>query len=138
MKSPGTPTRPAAPDGLDEAGRDLWTRMVDDLDDDLELDARGLADLEAACRLQDDAAQLQTLIEKHGRVARKNGRVYLNPAVSELRQARIAVARLLGGLGLGDNPAQPETAASQRAKRAAHAKWGTAPGPGRGQLRAVD
>lgn len=51
------------------------------------------------------------------------GQRRLNAAVTELRQGRIALARLLGELDVPSDEGKPVSAASQRASRAAAARW---------------
>jgi P27 family predicted phage terminase small subunit len=113
-----------APPGLRAAGKRLWRDIHHALPDDGELDERELAILAAACRQADDVAALEEAIAADGvMVAGAQGQTRLNAAVTECRQARLAVARLLGELDLSDPDAEPRTARSRRARRAADARW---------------
>jgi phage terminase small subunit len=121
--------RPRAPKGLGNTGRSTWRQILDDLDPELEFDARELAILRTACRQADLVTQLEQAVKKDGvMIQGAAGQRRLNATVTELRQSRLAFARLLGELGIPVDSGKPETAASQRARRAAHAKWGTQPG----------
>jgi uncharacterized protein with von Willebrand factor type A (vWA) domain len=112
------------PEGLESAGRALWRAMHEDLGDDLEFDARERVVLRDACRQADVNAALARAIRRDGVVVEgSQGQPRLNAAVTELRQGRLAVARLLGDLDLSAGDEQPRTAASLRAQRAAQARW---------------
>ena len=116
-------TNHKAPEGLAAAGRRLWRAITGDLADGLELDARELAVLDAACRQADVVASLERAVKRDGlmiRGASKQRR--LNAAVAEIRQGRLAVGRLLGQLDLAGESV-PSTAASERARRAANTRW---------------
>jgi P27 family predicted phage terminase small subunit len=113
-----------APSGLRPAGRALWRRIHTGLPAECELDDREVAILSAACRQADDVAALEAAIAEDGVVATgSRGQPRLNPLVTEARQGRLAVARLLGELDLSDPDAEPRTARSRRAKQAADARW---------------
>jgi hypothetical protein len=72
----------------------------------------------------DDIAALEAGLAEDGLwVAGSMGQPRLHPAVSELRQARVALARLLGDLPLPNEAQDPETARAHRARRAANARW---------------
>ena len=77
--------------------------------------------LDQAARQADDIAALEADIAEHGiRVpGSRAGHTVLNPAVSECRQGRLALGKLLGALEL------PESAsdATRRAQRAAEARF---------------
>ena len=116
--------RPKPPSGLASAGRSLWARIVGDLPEGFEFDARELALLAAACRQADAIAALEQSIKRDGHVVRgAAGQRRLNGAVTEARQGRIALARLLGELDLPAEDAKTQTASSQRARRAADVRW---------------
>lgn len=116
--------RPKAPSGLASAGRSLWSRIVGDLPDGFEFDQRELALLAAACRQADAIAGLEQTIKRDGTVVRgAAGQRRLNGAVTEARQGRIALARLLGELDIPAEEERSQTAASQRARRAADVRW---------------
>jgi len=79
----------------------------------------------AACRQADDIALLEQLLDEQGPiVAGAQGQPRLSPVLSELRQSRIAFAKLLGALSVPDDfDDRPLTARSRRAKAAATTRW---------------
>lgn len=111
--------------GLGRAGERLWHRIVGALPSDLEFDEREEHLLWLACAQTDDLAALDAAVERDGVVVRGSaGQPRLNAAVTEARQARIAIARLLADLPLPNEREAPESLATQRARRAAEARWG--------------
>lgn len=129
--------RPAsAPSGLGNTGRALWRSihgaLPTDAEDAMEFDERELAILRQACRQADDIASLEGALKAAGVTVRgSKGQPRLNPIVTELRMARIALARLLGELDIpGGVAEQPATARSRRAQHAASVRWMDA-GPSR-------
>src|SRR5829696_5871652 len=104
-----TSNRRRPPDGLEKAGRRLWRGIVAEF----ELDSRELLVLEQAARQADAVAA----IEASGLVGPgSKGQMRLSPTVTELRQARLAVSRLLSDLEL---PApDEETGVSRRGRKA--------------------
>lgn len=111
-----------APSGLGNAGRAMWKSIHDALGDEFELDDRERQILTLACRQRDDLAALEATLRKDGRTVRGSvGQPRLHPAVAEARQARLAIARLLGQLALPDDAGEMQTSASLRASKAAHA-----------------
>lgn len=118
------PKRPGPPRALAAPGRRLWREILGDLRPDLEFDKRELAILRAACQQEDLCSQLGATIEAEGlTVPGSSGQPRLHPAAIELRQGWANLARLLGALGIPSEEGQPITAASQRARRAADARW---------------
>jgi phage terminase small subunit len=116
-------TNHKAPEGLAAAGRRLWRAIVGDLAEGMELDARELALLEAAARQADAVSVLERAVKRDGTMVKgASGQRRLNGAVSEVRQGRIALARLLGDLDLPADQA-PRTASSRRAQKAAQVRW---------------
>ena len=113
--------RPDAPVGLAEAGGALW----DSLTDAYEFGPHELAVLAVACRQADDVAALEALLVRDGLiVAGSNGQPRLNAAVTEVRQGRLALSKLLDQLALPDDDAQVGlTPASRKAQKAANARW---------------
>lgn len=120
-----------APTGLGNGGKALWKQIRElceaagDEEALIELDERELAVLELACRQADDLGRLQTAIKKNGAMALgSQGQPVVNPAITEARQARLAIGRLLGQLALPDGEEGGKaTAASRRAQRAAAGRW---------------
>ncbi len=114
--------KPRAPAGLGRAGGALWRDLVGAF----ELDERECAVLAAACRQADDLVKLEEVLAEDGLVvAGSRGQPRLTTVVAELRQGRLALARLLGALALPDEVgAKPVTSRSARASRAANVRWG--------------
>ena len=122
MIAPKSVAKP--PKGLDSEGRALWRSILRDVPDHLELDARELTVLGAACHQADQNAALATAIQRDGlTVTGAAGQRRLNACVTELRQGRTALARLLEAVDLGTAQGFSEAPASRRAKKAADARW---------------
>lgn len=113
------------PEGLGEAGAALWSRIVEPrAAAGWLLDEREAAILSAACRQADDIAGLEAEIVSAGRMVEgSRGQPVLNPAITEVRQGRLALGRLLGQLALPDGEDVPRSAAGQRGQRAARSRW---------------
>lgn len=122
---------PLPPDGLRESGRALWVAILADLaaapaDDAAgwELDARELVLLEQAARQADLVADLERVLVEDGLVvAGSQGQSRLNAAATELRQSRVALAKLLGELALPGEDGRAMTAAQRRAQHAARTRY---------------
>jgi hypothetical protein len=113
-----------APDDLGDAGSALWSSIVGELGTDWRFDAREVAVLAAAAKQADTVADLEAAVRDHGvMVPGAAGQMRLNAAVTELRQARVALARLLGDVHLPDEEDKPATAVSERGRRAAAVRW---------------
>ena len=109
-----------APAGVAAAGRGLWRQITDVYD----VDAHEVPHLVEACRLADRIAELEELIATDGLTTRGSaGQVRLNPAVAEVRQSRLALARCLGYMSFPDASSRFGSAASLRGRRAAEARW---------------
>jgi hypothetical protein len=112
------------PAGVGESGRALWRSLHAALPNDVEFDEREIAILRLACRQVDDVAALEAVVERDGLVVDgAQGQPRLSQVVSELRQGRLAAMRLLGELHLPDVEQVPRSLRSQRAQRAADARW---------------
>ena len=85
-------TKPMIPDGLEVRGRSLWSSVLDEYD----LERHEELMLEEACRTVDLLEALAATVAADGHMA--GDRVH--PAVVEMRQQRIALARLLAALRL--------------------------------------
>ena len=108
------------PTDLGESGRGLWEALSDAFD----FDPQELALLEVACRQADDVSELEAVIVRDGyTVPGSAGQQRLNGAVSEVRQGRLALGRLLGQLALPNEDGRVLTAKQRQAKRAADARW---------------
>ena len=88
--------RPDPPPELDRTGRTLWESILSDAPDDLALDARERSILATACAQADLNAALETQLNDDGLTVRgASGQWRLNAAATELRQGRLALAKLL-------------------------------------------
>lgn len=113
-----TEKRPKPPAGLEKAGKRVWREILAEFD----LDARELLVLEQAARQADAVTALEAEIDESGLVSRgSRGQMRLSTSVTELRQARLAVAKLLSELALPDDEGQ--TASGRHARKAAEARW---------------
>lgn len=105
MTSTATPKAPA---GLRKSGRALWRALLRDFD----LDEHEAALLVQACRLADHADELQAILDRDGLMATSSQGSRTHPALAELRQVSIALARILTALRVptgeetGDNRTQ--------------------------------
>lgn len=129
---PGRRVAPAAPAGITGKGKVLWdgvVRLYDLRPDEL--------------RILEDAAREAVLIDKLDRtlgagsvlVEGSRGQTRVSPIVSEIRQHRSTLARLLTSLHLPDDPEshtgsapalteeEKASARSTAARKAAHARW---------------
>ena len=115
---------PRPPRELGPSGRALWRSIHAALGDEHELDERELAVLRLACAQRDDIAGLERALRDTGLVARgSKGQPRLSQVVTEVRQARLALSRLLGEIKLPDIDEVPRSASSQRAQHAANVRW---------------
>jgi hypothetical protein len=113
------------PAKLGAAGRKLWRELVGEY----VFEVREVALLEACARQADDVALLEKVLRSDGPIGvGSRGQPKLTPVVGELRQGRLALARLLGELGLPAEEAEdaPTTARSARARHAADVRWAAA------------
>ena len=118
--------RHPVPEGLGVAGTALWTRIVADLEAPWRFDERELALLEEAGKTADDIAALDESIAAEGRtVTGSRNQPVLHPAVTEVRQLRALLLRLVSPLTLTDpmEVSASGTPAQERARRAAGARW---------------
>ena len=110
------------PQGLGRAGSALWKQMVSP---DLEFSESELVTATLACRQADDLAALEALLAERGMVTvGSKGQPRLSPIVSELRQQRLTLNRLVAALSApepGEDAAL--TSAQRKARRAAEARW---------------
>ncbi len=108
------------PRDLGPAGRDLWRRV----NRAFELDAHELPGLVLAARQLDDVARLEALLDRDGLIVTGSaGQPRLSSVVTELRQSRLAAARLLDALALPVDESGSATPAVKRARRAAESRW---------------
>jgi hypothetical protein len=93
-EAPYTP--PKAPSATKASGRRLWHSIVDGW----VLDEHELALLREAVRTVDLLDALEAQLAEHGPLVESPHGLKANPAAPELRQQRIALARLLAALRL--------------------------------------
>lgn len=121
---------PRAPEGAKVAGQKLWKAVLSRY----VLDEHEMTLLVQAVRMADTCADLQAFIDKNGlMVSGSGGRI--RPAVGELRQQRIALARLLVALRvpIGDQDESPaKTAAPRLQRRGSRGVYSISRGRGRG------
>lgn len=123
-----TERRPAAPKGLDTAGKALWRSIHADLDRSWELDARELHLLARAARCADELADLDAAVDRDGVTAvGSRGQPVVHPALAEARQLRLVQLRLLGAIEMADPQAAIRSATPRQAqaRKAAQARWRT-------------
>lgn len=114
------------PRGLKAHGRSLWRRITGDF----ELREDEITVLEAACRTFDTIARLDAeLVDAPLTVPGSAGQLREHPLLSEVRQQRALLARLLHQLHLPDSEALGAYRGGQRSTqaRAAAAKRWTVP-----------
>lgn len=102
----------------------MWRSVAKGLPDGWELDERELAVLSLAAHQADDLARLETAIKRDGAMSvGSKGQPVVNPALTEARQARLAIGRLLGQLSLPAEDEEPNTEAGRRDQNAARVRW---------------
>lgn len=114
--------RPSAPTGLGAAGRRLWRQVIVEF----EGPPHELALLALACHQADDVAALEAVLVADGLVVEgSQGQPRLNGAVTEVRQGRLALAKLLDQLALpvDEEEMVGRSPTSRKASKAARARW---------------
>lgn len=86
--------KPRTPAGLRAPGRKLWAAVVGDF----ELAEHELSLLEEAARCRDRIDQLRTQVDTDGVMIPSSQGSRLHPAIAEVRQQQLALARLLASL----------------------------------------
>jgi pyruvate/2-oxoglutarate dehydrogenase complex dihydrolipoamide acyltransferase (E2) component len=90
---------PPPPAGLGESGEQLWRAVVEEWE--LRTDQDQL--LLAACRTADEIAAMEAVLETAEPVVKgSQGQVRPHPLFAEVRGHRLALQRLLGGIGIRD------------------------------------
>lgn len=112
-------TKPKAPTGLKPGGRKLWIRVLDDY----ELAEHELQILQQAARTIDQIDELAAIVKTDGSMQESPQGRRVHPAVQELRQQRIVLARLLAALNI---PAEEDGSRPVRAPRGVYGIRGTA------------
>jgi hypothetical protein len=105
------------PARLGPAGRALWRAVIADF----ELSSAELVLLAAAARQADDVATLEAGLRDGFVVEGSRGQPRISGAVSEVRQGRLALARLIAELRLPSEGA--EVGKHPVKQRAANARW---------------
>lgn len=113
--------KPRRPAGLAPRGRSFWDRTVEDnepSDTELEL-------LAEVCRSLDLADALRAVVADQGVTALgSTGQIVVHPAVTELRQLRLSIGRLVAQLAIPDDEDETvDSPATVRARGAAKARW---------------
>ena len=85
---------PRPPNGLRLRGRALWRAVVREF----ELDEHETVVLREACRTADSLDALQALLDEEGPMSSTSQGPRVHPALPELRQQRIALARMIAVL----------------------------------------
>lgn len=114
--------RPAAPSDLGPGGRRLWA----DVTGAYELEGHELRLLAEACRTVDTLGELENRVAVEGATTTgSKGQTVVHPAVSEARQQRLVLSRLLAQLDLEDDDGGQTvpSPASLRARHAANVRW---------------
>ncbi|REE74377.1 hypothetical protein C8E05_3812 [Rhodococcus wratislaviensis] len=116
-------SKPRTPAGLRAAGKRLWSSTVDDF----ELAEHELGLLLQACRTADALDALQKALDRDGVLNNSSQGTRVHPALPELRQQRIAFARLVAALGL-ESGVQEDSAPKQpkQPRRATRGVYGIA------------
>lgn len=111
---------PRLPAKLDAAGRRLWKSLLEEYN----FSPNELVILEAAARQADDVATLEAGLRDGFVVKGSKGQPRLSAAVTEVRQGRLALARLVAELRLpadgaevGKNPTKARAASTRWAAR---------------------
>lgn len=112
-------TIPKPPKGLRTSGRRLWADVLGDY----ELTEHELTVLREACRTADSLDDLQAQLDTDGIMSESSQGSRVHPALVELRQQRITLARLFAALHM---PTGEETDAKVRAPRGVYGIKGSA------------
>lgn len=101
------------PASLRAAGRRLWDSVADEYD----LDEHEQQLLAQACRTADLIEQLDAAVRRDGPLMESPQGVKAHPAAVEVRQQRIAFARLVGVLRLPTGETGDESASARKPRR---------------------
>lgn len=112
------------PKDLKTPGRFLWLAVVNDLPAELEFDQRDFSVLTSACALYDRICELERAVSADGvTLLDRFGATRLHPALPEIRQSRVAVARLLDQIEMSSPATGSQMPASRAAKKSAAERW---------------
>jgi hypothetical protein len=106
------------------AGDTLKKAILADLPKEWVLSHREEAILDMAAEQADLVDELKAAITKDGPLTLGSTRqVVLHPGIAEVRQARLAINRLIGELSLPDGEDEGKTAAGRRGQKAVRTRW---------------
>lgn len=119
-KKPKRARKAPAPTYLEKAGKSLWQSIHEELPEGWVLDHRELAILRLACEQADDLESIRASLKAQGNVVEgSKGQPTMNPLLTEARQARQSISRLLGQLALPSPTAEPMTMRQLQGQQAA-------------------
>lgn len=120
QSAPHAPAAPSPPAGLSPRAESFWRKSSADF----EL-TDGEAELltEAAYLLTEIDGLRDALVRDGLTVAGASGQPRVHPALNEVRQHRMALARLLKQIDLPSEDEHPESQTSKDARAAAKARW---------------
>ncbi len=124
----GHPER-LAPAGLSARAGEFWARIQDEFEPS---DAETELLVEVVQTITEIDSLKAALTADGVSVQGSMGQKRVHPAVNEIRQHRMALARLLKQLDLSDE--EPETEATKAARRAAQARWSQSRGRDRARI----
>jgi hypothetical protein len=103
-------TSPEPPVDLADAGRRLWSSVLDDF----ELGEHEVQLLVSACRCADTIEGLDALVAQEGLMSESSQGSRVHPAVVEARSQRLAFARLLAALNVPLGAAEGASGSSRK------------------------
>lgn len=112
-----TPTKRPPPEGLAAAGTALWANVTSVLG----LDEHEALSLRELCRTVDVLDELQAVVARDGVLLDSSQGMRAHPALVELRQQRIAYARLVSAMQLPAGLSDPKRQGTQQPQPAAAA-----------------
>jgi hypothetical protein len=117
---PDAPVTPSLPADLSPRAESFWRKSAADFeltDGEVEL-------LTEAAYLLTEIDGLRDALARDGLIVEgASGQPRVHPAVNEVRQHRMALARMLKQLDLPAEDEQPESQTTQDARKAANARW---------------
>lgn len=117
-----TERAPRSPAGLGPRGRKFWRETVSKY----ELSGPEFELLAETCRVLDRIAELDALVAEQGAmVPGSAGQPVLHPAISEARQQRLVLSRLVRQLALPDETDPAVSLQTEQKRYAAQVRWGT-------------